>query len=63
MFLFWYKWWSASDSVPDKEYRSRAPDNCVNFRRNTDTVYAVSQASGTLLSEPEGDIFPSAVYG
>ena len=45
------------------EYRSRAPDNCVNFRRNTDIVYAVSEASGTLLSEPEEDTFPSAVYG
>lgn len=63
MFLFWYRSWSASDFVPDKEYRSRAPDNCVNFRRNTDTVYAVSRASGMLSSEPEEDTFPSAVYG
>ena len=63
MFLFWYRSWSASDFVPDKEYRSRAPDNCVNFRRNTDIVYAISEASGTLLLEPEGDIFPSVVYG
>lgn len=63
MFLFWYRSWSASDFVPDKEYRSRAPDNCVNSRRNTDIVYAVSQASGTLLSELEEDTFPSAVYG
>ena len=63
MFLFWYRSWSVSDFVPDKEYRSRALDNCVNSRRNTDIVYAVSQASGTLLSELEEDTFPSAVYG